>query len=64
MVKNPPDNAGDTSATAGQGTKISHVTEQLLSPGAMTRDSMPPNKRSHMMQHRPHVLQLRLDTAK
>ena len=31
VVMNPPCNAGDTGSIPGQGTKISHVTKQVLS---------------------------------
>ena len=37
MVKNSPRNAGDTGSIPGEGTKISHVTEQL-SPHTTTVD--------------------------
>ena len=39
-------------------------TEQLLSPCVASGESVHYNQRSHMVQWRPDVPQLRLDTAK
>ena len=63
VVKNPPSSAGDMGSIPGQGTKIPHVEEQL-SPEATTRESVCRNKRSHMVQQRSCVQQLRPDAAK
>ena len=44
------------------GTNILHATEQLSAPP--TIESIHCNRRSHMMQTRYHVLQLKLNEAK
>ena len=54
MVKNPPSNAGDMGLIPGQGTKVLNVLEQL-SPCIATRESMPINRRSCVLQLRPHA---------
>ena len=66
----PPCKAEDSGSNSGWGTKIPHVTEQLKPahhnyqahlPGL---ESMSCNERSHRMQWRACVLQLRPDAAK
>jgi len=47
----------------GQETKIPHAVEQL-SPLATTRESVSHKERSCVTQQRPHVPQVRPDTAK
>ena len=63
MVRNLPCKAGDAGSIPGQGTKIPHSLEKL-SPQAATRGSVSHNERSYMMQRKPCMLQLRLNTAK
>ena len=61
--KNPPCNAGDVGSIPGNETKIPHAVEQL-SPLATTRESVSHNERSCVTQQRPHLPQVRPDTAK
>ena len=63
MVRNLPCKAGDAGSIPGRGTKIPHSLEKL-SPQAATRESVSHNERSYMMQRKPCMLQLRLNTAK
>ena len=60
VVKNLPSKAEDMGSIPGQGTKIPHATGQL-SPRPTTTESMHRSKRSHMLQQRPLMPQLRLD---
>ena len=60
VAKNLPSNAGDMGSIPGQGTKIPHATGQL-SPRPTTTESTHRSKRSHMLQQRPLMPQLRLD---
>ena len=56
VVKNLPSNAGDMGSIPGQGTKIPHVTGQLPSPRATTREKPARhNERSCMPQLRPDL---------
>ena len=43
-------NVGDITSIAGQGTKILHAVEQVLSLGITTGVSVHCNERSHMTQ--------------
>ena len=73
---NLPCHVGDVGWIPGQGTKIPHATEELSlhatiteaymlwSSRATTRESLCHDERSNVMQQRPCVPQLRLDTAK
>ena len=63
VAKNPPCNAADSGFILGQGIKIRQAKQQL-SPWASTRESMRHSEKSHMMQGRSQVLQLRPDTTK
>ena len=47
----------------GRGTKIPHAAKQLSSCSTTTRESMYHNARSYMTRERPHMPQLRPNTA-
>ena len=53
VVRNPPDNAGDTDWIPGLGTKIPCASEQL-SPCATTTEPMLQNKRRHRNEKPEH----------
>ena len=72
VTKNPPSNSGGMGSIPGWGTKIPHAMGQL-SPRTTTTENLGPstrkkpegcNERSHMLQQRSHMPQLRPDAAK
>ena len=63
VIKNLPANAGDTGFIHGPSTKIPPAAGQL-NLCAITGESVHHNKRSHRRQQRPHVPELRPNTAK
>ena len=70
MVKKLPCSAGNVASITGWGTSIPYATEKLslctptIEAQAPHLESVRHNKRSHMVQWRPHVSQLRSEAGK